>query len=186
MKFLLPLSVLLLPVVSSAAVVASGDFSGGTTTPTLSFTTPIEIPILRPGEISSFVFDEWTTDDGVPSAALASGGILSFRINGGLIQTIPVVFAFDNFSAYSGSVSPNDGVLVLSGTIPVTAGQTLTILDQTFSFIASGPGFNAPSTPFTGVTFPVDSALSSLSIVPEPSTSMALALGSLVMLRRRR
>lgn len=133
------------------------------------------------------IFDEWVTSDGNPNAALGQSpfNTLSYKINGGITQTIAVFYVADNFASVSADVTANDGFLALNGTIPVLEGQTLTILNQSLTFIPSGPGFNTPPATFTGNVFPADAALNSLSAIPEPTVIALCVLGSFGFLRRK-
>lgn len=179
--------VLFASVIGNAAVTTSGDFADGSPTPTLHITAPITFNISASGTVQRIIFDEWVTDDGgTTTLTVATPTALSYQINGGATQFTTVVGLVDNQHTPGGALSANDGYLSFFP-IPVTAGQTLTILAATISFNPDA-AFNQPPSQITGearLTNGSGTALSAPTSVPEPSVIFPGALGVLVLLRRR-
>ena len=180
-----------------ASIVTIGNFETGTPTPTFTIGTPITISITASGSFAYLGLDEWVTNDGnenydPPSPADQT---ISYRINGGPVLTLGVDYLIDNFSATYDSATPNDGFLVFSTAVAVTATQTVTILPGSLTFGSAGTIFNAPPAVFNGNVYLANSSfytlspLASANQVPEPSTWALLGVGAGVLgvaLRERR
>ncbi|MDA0768528.1 MAG: PEP-CTERM sorting domain-containing protein [Verrucomicrobia bacterium] len=176
---------------SRAAIVLSGDFVNGTTTPTLTITEDIVFNITSTSSVESVIFDEWTTSDGGQDVAYRDplGQSLAYLINNSPAMVL-IGNLYDNLAANYGDFTPNDGYLALNG-LSVTAGDTLVIKAGSFVF-SSSLGFNSllDGTTFTGVVFLADGNGDRISgngvAVPEPSSVLLCGLGTLALLRRRR
>ena len=172
------------------------SFDTGTPTPTIQITAPITLTIATTGNVSFLAFDEWVTNDGSATNVLGtpSGQLLSYTL-AGTAGTASITRLADNLNGTLGSITANDGYIVFTSSFNVTAGQTLTIQPDTFTF-GSNSNFN-PNTPlaFTGNIYLANNtgmaltAPTSVDQVPEPSTWAALLAGAGMLgfaLRRRR
>ncbi|WP_411825612.1 PEP-CTERM sorting domain-containing protein [Luteolibacter sp. AS25] len=178
-------------VPASAAIVLSGDFINGTTTPTLTITDDIVFNITVGGDARVIVFDEWTTSDNNNIYLFAdSGQSLSYDIDG-TGGTVPLQVLVEDASYNYGDVTKNDGTLGFNP-LTVSAGQTFTIKAGSYTY-QSDVDFNPLliDTVFTGNVFIADDDREYLSNivtvpVPEPSALLLFALGVVPLLRRRR
>ena len=104
-----------------AAIVLSGDFVNGTTTPTLTITEDIVFNITATAWAESLICDEWTTSDGVHDVAFQDPGGQSLAY---LINNTPglklIGGAYDNLAVNYGEFTPNDGYLYLKASPPGT------------------------------------------------------------------
>lgn len=82
------------------------------------------------------------TSDGTQDGASATNQFLTYQINGGTAQTAAISRLIDNVANTGSAFSPNDGVLLLTSGIAVTAGQTLTFNAGSLTFGSGGTGFN--------------------------------------------
>ncbi len=176
----------------SAAIVLSGDFINGTTTPTLTITEDIIFTIASDGNAFILVFDEWTVSDSTPNDPSDDPAQnLTYNRNGSGLST-PIGNLVDNLASTVEDITPNDGYLTFTPNgIPVTAGDSLTISARSYTF-ESDPGFNPllTGTTFTGDVFLTDGGanrISDIVAVPEPSAALLCCLlGMAPLLRRRR
>lgn len=188
-------SAAVLTVPAYAAVIFSGDpnVSGGPST--LQITHDIDFTITSTGFAQLLVFDNWvgTSDGTLSQIADSPPSLLSYRIDGGATQSVPISGLLDN-NHTAGSINSTDGFLWFSA-ISVVEGQTLTILAQTHTF-GGVNSFNASTKQvFTGDVFLsttgglMRSSPVSLSSVPEPSewaVAAGVGLVGFAVWRRRR
>lgn len=194
-KTILPalLGSIALAATAPAAITTSGDFKTGTPTATFTITAPITFTITADyisGSGIIMVLDGWATPENASVPAPPTvGNMVSYKIDGGITQTVPLNTIFDEYPMNLGAYTMDDG-LIWMGDIAVTTGQTLTILAQTWTFDAAGAEFNTPPALFEGNAFLVGNdsqiIMSGLVPVPEPTTALLGAIGTLALLRRRR
>jgi hypothetical protein len=180
-----------------SAVIVSGDVDVTGGTGSLEITHDIEFTITSSGNLFFVVFDDWvgTSDGGLTALGDSPAALLSYRIDGGSIQTRALGNLYDN-NLNAGSIDPRDGFFVLESGLSLVAGQTLTILAQTHTYSGNSTFNPAAKQVFTGDVFLASSSASvmsspvSLSSVPEPSEWAAAAgvglLGFAVWRRRVR
>lgn len=181
---------------AGAAITLAGNFQTGTPTPSITLSSPITLSITTTGQFAFLVFDDWNPNNNGNQAAdfASSGQTLSYRVNGGAVQTVGILYVQDR--GYSQlALTVNDGYFDLTTPISVVAGQTLTILPGTSTYSGVSNNFNTPPSPFTGNAFASTdtggalSSLASVGPVPEPSTAAMLGLGAAALglaLRGRR
>jgi len=184
------LAMLAVSAAASAAIVTSGDFKTGSPTPTLAISADIEILITITGSAGAMVFDEWVSSDAETTVLMVDPQTeISYKINHGVTQTVPVHGLVDNYYEATGNVlTDNDGYLFFTG-IPVNAGDVLTILGGQSITFAANPTSNDLPASFTGnvgILNLADDAISGWVAVPEPSAALLGAVGVLALLRRRR
>jgi hypothetical protein len=189
--FLILICALAATATSRAAISVSGNFQTGSPTPTLSIEWDIEFAITKSGQVAMLVFDEWVTSDGnLNNAHPASSSSLVYHIVGQPDdQSVGVLHLADNLTFDSGNVTEHDGVLALYD-LQVAEGDVLIIrMGQTFTFNPTGDFNSNLPTSFTGSVFLADYlgvSMSEIVQIPEPSSLILGALGSLALLRRRR
>lgn len=174
-----------------AAVVTSGNFQTGATTPTLGFSQAFNITVSTAGNFIGIAFDEWVVSDGSNTSVLDNpAAVFSYRINNGSTQTVPVASLYDNRAANVAALTPNDGYLLVSEYPAVAVGDIVTVNAQSFSF-GSNAAFNSnlPSL-FTGNVILVAAGAAALSAptpVPETASHVfaAISLAVLLGIRRR-
>jgi hypothetical protein len=177
----------LLSSLSQAAITISGDFQGGTTTPTVTITEDFTFTVLESGYMAGIRILNWVNSDGSMNQIGDQGSTIQFKIDGGVTQSIDIVFLADN--GLLGPSNPNDGVLGFS-MCDVVEGQSITFLGgQSFTFNAN-LSFNGelPAT-FTGQVQLMSNEATPLSdpiTIPEPSSLLLGALGAFGLMRRRR
>ena len=179
---------------TQAAITTGGDFMNGSPAPTLTLTNALTFFIESTGSVRGIAFDEWVTSDGGSTTALAvvvpSIQLMSYQINGGSIQTIPVNSVIDNAATTLGDMTANDGYLFFFAGISVNSGDAISFSPGIFTFSnASGFNANIPAT-FNGDAYTINQSglrLSSLSPVPEPATGLfgLIAVGMLACFRKR-
>lgn len=181
-----------LSVAASAQIIVGGSINQGGGPGTINIGRPITFDVTSTGNLYGIVFDNWVTTDGsTTSVALNSG--LSYRINGGSLQTLSGANTFYDNGNSNGDLTVDDGLIVFA-TIPVTAGDTFSLVAGSYTTSGNGSFNSQAIQTFTGDLFLLSSnntAMSGLvSAVPEPSTYAALAgfaaLGLTMVVRRRR
>jgi hypothetical protein len=174
-----------------AAIVLSGDFTNGTTTPTVTITHDIVLEITRSGLFAFYlVLDEWTVSDGIlKELEPASPQNFHYKLNGTPGTTLFRGLT-DNAANTFTAISPNDGLLFFNS-VSVAEQDVFTILAGVYT-LQSKPNFNQA---LAGKTFTGDVFLTSntgvrlsntVTLVPEPSALLLSALGLLLLLRRIR
>ncbi len=189
-RLALALVFLSLSAAASAQIIVSGTINQVAGQGTLNITSPITFEVTSTGLLYGIVFDNWVTSDGTTTTVALDSG-LSYRINGGSVQTLAGTNTFYDNGNSNGDLTVNDGFIVFA-TTSVTAGDTFSLLSG--SYITTGNGsFNTQAIQtFTGDLFLLsnnNTALSGhVSAVPEPSTYAALAglaaLGLTMAVRR--
>jgi hypothetical protein len=184
-----------LTAASQAAITFTGDATTGTPTPTLSIEGEIRIEIIASGNAALLVFDEWVVSDMIYDRIQSDPILyLEYELNGGGVESAEVYALIDNMAYDYGSMTGNDGALMLAE-FNVTAGDVLVIrAGQSFTFAMADPHFTysfnseIPAS-FSGgfyLTTKEGTLLSNVVTIPEPSSAMLGALGALALLRRRR
>lgn len=169
------------------------SFSGPITTTggDIEITESFDVTITTGGSIQVVVLDDWVTSDGSNSGLTVSPSSLSYRINGGAVQSVSIDSVWDNLGNPNNDVAPNDGYFLLTFPLPVLLNDVITFEVQSWS-TGSNIDWNPEAIQaFNGNAFVADSggnALSALTPVPEPSAYAALAgivaLGLAVCRRR--
>jgi hypothetical protein len=116
---------------------------------------------------------------------------LSYRKNGGAIQTVTGLSFVDNFVTNFVNITPGDGSIGF-GNVSVSLGDTFTIVSATYTNTAGVvPNFNPlANQTFTGNVFLADingiRRSGNVALVPEPSSALLGLCGlTLLALRRR-
>jgi hypothetical protein len=142
--------------------------------------------------VQALVFDEWVVSDGTLTSAFSTSSV-SYNIDGGSTQTVPIKNLIDNNAFTLGSITRNDGYIYFTVPFAVSAGQIVTFLAQTLTFDSVDPNFKQPPAIFTGNAYLVNlstagavSGLTSVNPIPEPSAALFGVAGTLGLLRRRR
>jgi MYXO-CTERM domain-containing protein len=181
-------------LVSTALTQAAIIFTAPTATVggSLVITSAITLTATATNSARFLILDNWVTSDGGFTLIGALSPLtLSYSINSGSTQTVGSLQLADNRGLTVGNVTPGDGIFVFAS-VPVTSGQTFTILPANFT---TAPGAVAGFNPlanqtFTGNVFLADASgvrISDIVAVPEPSSAL-LGLSGLtaLALRRRR
>lgn len=162
-----------------AAIILTGNpgQAGGT----LQSDAELTFTLTSSGDIYAIIFDNWVSaDDGRLNERFGTGSI-TYRIDGGSPATVSgTVGLIDNVVRAIGSVSPRSGALAFDGgSIPASAGQTITFSPFTLS-LTSDSNFNPLALgSFTGNVFLIDTGndriTPSIAAVPEPEEEAACA-----------
>lgn len=101
---------------ASAAITTSGDFVNGTTTPMLTITEDIVIPVTATGSFLRLAFDEWMPTPGVSRNVLsvADFNLLSFRINDDPVQSVTISLMRVRRDAIDGALTPDNGYITMN------------------------------------------------------------------------
>jgi len=176
---------------SNAAITLSGDPGAGAQT--LSITANVDFDITTSGVFTTLVFEDWADpNDGGLDGFVLTPGSFQYQIDRGAIHTqVTSAKVFDNLATTSvGSIGSNDVFIVFDTGISVTAGQTLTLLAQSWTTGTHDPiltGWNTAAVgTFEGTGFVSTSFGSMLSdpvVVPEADTyGLIFAFGGLAVM----
>lgn len=193
-RHLLPAAIALLAASfpAHAAIVLSGDFVNGTSTPTFTITEDIVLTVETDGLGVILVFDEWAPTDGTQSGVFPSPSPQSLLITQAGSGSSVLMDGFADHANFTvADISDNDGYMQFGEQLSVSAGEEIRILAGSYTF-SSNADFNPALQDFTfeGNVFLTDgdgNRLTNVATVPEPSgVLLASVLGGLGLLRRRR
>ena len=142
------------------------------------------------GEFDWLVFEDFYDGNSTAQGDFVGGtSTLEYSVDGGPTVSVDPVFRNGTFDIILGGIDPNDLFLNLANVGPnPAAGSTVTI-SGSFQFSSTDvPSFSVTTVNAAfwdnGGTGTIQSDIVSVA-VPEPSSSILLALGGLVFLRRR-
>lgn len=171
---------------AEAALVLTGDFVAGTTTPTLTFTEDIEFVMSGHSGAFAMTITGWgIARGGFESVSATSGSAVSADLNGAAVS-IPLDVLYDDMGM---TVDYSVGLLTFDE-FTFAAGDVFRILAGSYTF-ESNSNFDPAliGTVFTGEVMLVSQSLEPISnavLVPEPAVMLLGSLGMLGLLRRRR
>jgi hypothetical protein len=155
----------------------------------IEITEDITFTISATGNFWILVFDEWVTSDGNLTQSSQTPVILAYSLNG-IDFTMSDIQFVDNFSFSVSDISANDGYLATAtDPVAVTIGDTFVIKAGSWAMAADpqlNPGIIGT---FNGSAFLANDSgdrISNVVRVPEPSSTLLLALGACGLAARRR
>lgn len=154
---------------------------------TLSILGNIDYTITANGGIRTIVLEDWVSASDGTLSAVGVAGNLSYRINGGAIQTVAINSVADNLTFVNGAIAPEDTIIELTSFVPVSNGDVFSVEPDSFSTLGNS-GFNLEATGFfSGSSFLANNVTftqisNSVSVIPEPSFfGFSLGLGAFIV-----